>query len=312
MSRIQIIAPSIGICAALMGCGSLTGLPGHGGGKRYALEQEMVSTSVRETIQKMNLQALSDGIPTKVSVFIISDQGSGDIVGGRLSLSTLFHSEISGKRDAASYYGGYSYYDGLSTAVPSSTQLSSSLTGTASMSAGSDRPYAYAGGGSGSDEQYIQAIVMSELLKAGITIEDSSQPQNCAEDHSNDPHSGDSADATEKQADFIKNKCGSPKNTPTTSRNLNFYFDTIGAIRERFDTFFENIEIYKIRTVIQVVGIQSTADNQKNVIISKKSGTEAVYLEKYILWNGPFSIKQYTHDYKGSFNPQKASQPNNN
>ncbi len=57
------------------GCGSLTGIPGHGGGKRFAVEQELVAAATRATIKKIDLSAIRG---KKVNLFMnaIDDVGS--------------------------------------------------------------------------------------------------------------------------------------------------------------------------------------------------------------------------------------------
>ena len=42
----------------LTGCGTLTGIPSHGGGKRFAVEQELVAASSRAAVKEMDLSAL--------------------------------------------------------------------------------------------------------------------------------------------------------------------------------------------------------------------------------------------------------------
>lgn len=42
----------------LTACGTLTGIPSHGGGKRFAVEQELVAASARAVTKGMDLSAL--------------------------------------------------------------------------------------------------------------------------------------------------------------------------------------------------------------------------------------------------------------
>nr|WP_232304419.1 hypothetical protein [Neisseria sp. oral taxon 020] len=42
----------------LSACGTLTGIPAHGGGKRFAVEQELVAASARAAVKEMDLAAL--------------------------------------------------------------------------------------------------------------------------------------------------------------------------------------------------------------------------------------------------------------
>lgn len=39
----------------LAACGTLTGIPAHGGGKRFAVEQELVAASSRAAVKEMDL-----------------------------------------------------------------------------------------------------------------------------------------------------------------------------------------------------------------------------------------------------------------
>ena len=43
---------------ALTGCGTLTGLPAHGGGKRFATEQRLVSASIRSALMDIDVTPL--------------------------------------------------------------------------------------------------------------------------------------------------------------------------------------------------------------------------------------------------------------
>lgn len=85
-SRNRLICLSSLFCLVILsGCGSLTGIPGHGGGKRFAIEQELVAGCTRATIQQIDLAGIKG---RKVSLFIntIGDNGSGNLVGGRFSV----------------------------------------------------------------------------------------------------------------------------------------------------------------------------------------------------------------------------------
>lgn len=70
---------------ALSGCGALTGLPGHGGGKRFAVEQELVAAATRSAIKQIDLYPLR-GKKVNLYVNAIGDTGTGQIIGGRFSL----------------------------------------------------------------------------------------------------------------------------------------------------------------------------------------------------------------------------------
>ena len=76
----------------LTACGTLTGIPSHGGGKRFAVEQELVAASARAAAKEMDLSALQG---RKVALYIstMGDQGSGNISGGRYSIDALIRGE---------------------------------------------------------------------------------------------------------------------------------------------------------------------------------------------------------------------------
>ena len=61
------IFPIALISLLLTACGTLTGIPAHGGGKRFAVEQELVAASARAAAKDMDLQALQG---RKVALYI--------------------------------------------------------------------------------------------------------------------------------------------------------------------------------------------------------------------------------------------------
>jgi len=73
---------------SLAGCGTWTPLPSHGGGRRFAVEQALVSAAARSAISQLPLQDLR-GQSVNVEVHIIHDEGSGFIAGGRPLASDL-------------------------------------------------------------------------------------------------------------------------------------------------------------------------------------------------------------------------------
>ncbi|MDO8330977.1 MAG: hypothetical protein Q7T36_10965 [Fluviicoccus sp.] len=84
--RTKFVQTAIATCIALSmtGCGTMMGLPGHGGGKRSALEQRIVSTSARSTLRDLDVSALR-GKKIVLMVRMISDEGGGNFQGGRAS-----------------------------------------------------------------------------------------------------------------------------------------------------------------------------------------------------------------------------------
>lgn len=85
----KILLSTLTLSALLLtGCGTLTGIPSHGGGKRFAVEQELVAASSRAAVKEMDLSALK-GRKVALYVSTMGDQGSGNITGGRYSIDAL-------------------------------------------------------------------------------------------------------------------------------------------------------------------------------------------------------------------------------
>ena len=83
-----LIALMTSSALVLSGCGTLTGIPAHGGGKRFSVEQRLVSSSVRAALKNIDVSSLRGHRVALVFDFI-ADEGGGTIQGGRASLGGL-------------------------------------------------------------------------------------------------------------------------------------------------------------------------------------------------------------------------------
>ncbi len=89
LSRILLVS-ILGIVAlSLTGCGTLTGIPAHGGGKRFATEQRLVSASIRSALKDVDVTSLK-GKRAALVFDIVADEGGGNMAGGRISPGLLF------------------------------------------------------------------------------------------------------------------------------------------------------------------------------------------------------------------------------
>jgi hypothetical protein len=86
--RCSLVVLMASTALTLSGCGTLTGIPGHGGGKRFVEEQRLVSASIRGSLKEIDVTPLR-GKRVAVIFSLIADEGGGNIVGGRASLSAL-------------------------------------------------------------------------------------------------------------------------------------------------------------------------------------------------------------------------------
>lgn len=77
------------VTLTLTGCGTLTGIPAHGGGKRYAEEQRLVSASIRSALKDIDVTSLK-GMRAALVFDIVADEGGGNMSGGRINPGLLF------------------------------------------------------------------------------------------------------------------------------------------------------------------------------------------------------------------------------
>ena len=97
----------------LAGCAAQTGIPGHGGGKRFAVEQELVAAATRTAVKQIDLAAIRG---KKVNLYINSmgDTGSGNLTGGRFSIVSQLHGDyIQNPKTQQTYI--YPRYDSTSS-----------------------------------------------------------------------------------------------------------------------------------------------------------------------------------------------------
>ena len=60
MIRKTSIASCLVTIFLLQGCGTVRGIPSHGGGKRFAVEQELISATARAIAKKMDTSLLKN------------------------------------------------------------------------------------------------------------------------------------------------------------------------------------------------------------------------------------------------------------
>jgi hypothetical protein len=80
--RALVSAVAVGAALLTSGCGSFTALPAHGGGKRFAIEQALVSAAAKRVIVDLPLAQLSNR-RILLETSVINDEGGGAVNGGR-------------------------------------------------------------------------------------------------------------------------------------------------------------------------------------------------------------------------------------
>ena len=255
----------------ISGCSTVTGLPGHGGGKRFAVEQELLSSSIRATIkdilmQKGDIQKLK-GHTALLAVQIIGDQGSGNLIGSPYTLEAALRGNYINAPTTRTT-NSYPLIPTVTTTTSgdsvTTTNIENALNAASETNTTQDGSTVNFGGGikanggprygtsailNTNDAKYLQSIILEALRLWGVEL------------------------ATErKPADVI----------------ILVTVDVFGTVRSRTDYHLFNKEKLVAKTAMQVTVLKS---NGKLFIPPVFSGFEAEYKENYILWSGPINGK---------------------
>jgi len=258
---------AISISIILSSCGTLTGLPAHGGGKRFAVEQELIAASARAAAKNLDISALR-GKYVSIYVITVGDQGSGNLAGGRYEWQAAIRGEYSSS-PAGITTNSYPTVPSSSTSTTSGIDTVTNGTsvlnapsrsrtdnkgpgGAASVGAG------YAGMGqyrseaflNNNDAQFLQAVISEAFMLKGAYVV---SPENAQVDV------------------FIT-------------------VDIFGTHRSRFDVQAYNEERLLAKTAFQVTAFER--ETRKLIIPPTTSSYEAYYNEKYVLWIGPYEYEK--------------------
>lgn len=141
----------------LTGCGTVTPIPAQGGGKRFAVEQALISASARKSISEIPLEKII-GKTVALEISVIQDEGGGAITsGGRAYAAGILASQ----------------YDRLKST--STIDNDTSKTGSSSSSAGfrnlqSEPNYFKDITYNGSDARQFGNLMTSMLLRKNVKI----------------------------------------------------------------------------------------------------------------------------------------------
>lgn len=250
----------------LTGCGTLTGIPSHGGGKRFAVEQELIAASSRAAVKDLDLRALQN---RRVALYVstMGDQGSGTISGGRYSIDALIRGEYLNNPTSETQYR---YPQNKTTATTKSGTLSSVTNSTSLLNAPSSakttgdgassrRSISLATNGIGDyrnetlvtnprDVSFLTNLIQTMFFLRGIEVV-----------------SPEYADA-----------------------DVFVTVDVFGTIRSRTELHLYNAETLKAQTKLEYFAV----DRNKGTLLIKPtaSAQEATYRENFALWTGPYKV----------------------
>lgn len=266
--KLQTLAIAIATTLLLSACGTLTGLPGHGGGKRFAVEQELVAASSRAAVKEMDLSALQ-GRKVALYVSTMGDQGSGNITGGRYSIDALIRGGYQNNPDSSTQYG-YPSYD--TTATTTADSLSSVTTSTSVLNA----PASALTKNSGRKGE----------RSAGLTVNGNSDYRN--ETLITNPRDVSFLTNLVQTVFYLRGIEVVPPQYADT--DVFVTVDVFGTIRSRTEFHVYNAETLKAQTKLEYFAVDR---NTRKLIIKPASAAyETQYKEKYAFWTGPYKTSK--------------------
>ena len=141
------------ILLGVSGCGTSTPIPAQGGGKRFAIEQAMISASTRKAIAEIPMDLMAGKI-IATEVTVIQDEGGGAIsVGGRPYMASV----IAGQ------------YDRIKSTVNGDTSNTQSYSG-GGKNLQTEPAYIKDITYNGSDARQFNNILTSALLRKNIIV----------------------------------------------------------------------------------------------------------------------------------------------
>ena len=267
----------------LSGCGSLTGIPGHGGGKRFAVEQELVAAATRATIKQIDLTTLKG---KRVNLFVnsIGDTGTGNLIGGRFSLVSQLRGDYiqSPPVTEKSVYPRYNSTSSTTSSTDSSSGSSDSSSSTASNTSTDTTLTSPA-------QTISQQKGHGGEVQVGVEYNGLGAYQNSEEISSDDLQYLSGLLETYLFLQGVNV-------VPPSEAEIDVYItvDVFGTVRTRVEWFIANNEILRAKTALEVMAIEHHTG--KLVMPPQSASIEAEYNEQYILWAGPVIITKYLHE----------------
>lgn len=250
----------------LTGCGTLTGIPSHGGGKRFAVEQELIAASSRAAIKDLDLRALQNR-RVALYVSIMGDQGSGTMSGGRYSIDALIRGEYLNNPTSETQY---QYPQNETTATTNSGALSSVTNSTSLLNAPSSSKTT-TDGGSG---------------RRGIGLSTNGMGDYRNETLVTNPRDVSFLTNLIQTIFFLR---GIDVVSPEyADADVFVTVDVFGTIRSRTELHLYNAETLKAQTKLEYFAVDRNTGSL--LIKPTTSAQEATYRENFALWTGPYKV----------------------
>lgn len=279
----------------LAGCGTLTGLPGHGGGKRFAVEQELVAAATRGAIKQIDLSTIRG---KKVNLFVnaIGDTGAGNLTGGRFSIVSQLRGDYvqTPTTTDSSVFPRYTATTTAKSTTSSNSEndssTSSDLSDSSSTSSTSSKSSTSSTTATDTLLPYPESKTTQQkgsggVAQAGMKFEGLGAYLNSTEIPSDDLQY---LSALLQTYLFLQGVYV----VPPSEAEIDVYItvDVFGTVRTRVDWFLANNEILRAKTSFEVLAIDSSTG--RLLMPPQAAGAEAEYNEQFILWAGPIIIKK--------------------
>lgn len=289
----------------LSGCGTLTGIPGHGGGKRFTEEQRLVASSIRLALDEMDVSPLR-GKRVAIVFGLIADEGGGNIVGGRASITAVLtqgqvSTPTSNTRSSVDIFqvatSGTSSVTNVTTGSSTATETTNQTgtngttdtttdnTGTSSSNTSQDAT---------TNETTGQPIITGQTteqsgsirnVEGGVEYGGLGEYQNLA--------------VPKSDAAFLMNEVRNKlllsgvtvtvPEDPSLDAILYVSVPILGTNRQRTDLVLYNNEKLRAEAYIEMFAINRAG----RVIMQRQTGNfETYYSEDYVLWSGPYETKR--------------------
>ena len=318
MKLFRTIVTVVVIFFTITGCGTITGIPGHGGGKRFAVEQELVAGTIRAAAKALDVSAIQG---KRIALYIVAmrDQGNGNLLGGRLALSTLLRGE-SIQNPVIQESSTFPIIETQSTTrVLSDTQSSNATTTSESDSAttisGVTTTTTTAANSSSSNSTTNDSAAQQSTTTNQVVVNSPESKTTQTRGHGEVAQIGAGYNGI---GSYQNSTVISPQDTQFLSAVIQNYFflkgvtvtspnqadidvyitvDVFGTIRARTDWFVTNREILKAKTALEMVAIDRATGEV--VIAPQVASYEAMYNERYAFWVGPTKVEKTLYESDG-------------
>ena len=271
----------------LTGCAAQTGIPGHGGGKRFAVEQELVSAATRNAIKQIDLSRLK-GRKVNLYVNALGDTGAGNLVGGRFSILSQLHGDYMQTPQVRESYV-YPRYDSHSN-VTSSTSSSSINQGSGGVTHGDN----HSSTTQSTSNNTLLPVPVSKTTRqegGGATVQVGMEYKGLGAYHNSEEITSDDLQylsALLQTYLFLQGVAI----VPPSEAEVDVYVmvDVFGTVYTRVDWFLANNEILKAKTAMEVFAVDTASGEV--LMAPQSAAAESEYNEQYILWAGPITIRK--------------------